>query len=316
MELIRGLHNLRDKHRGCVATIGNFDGVHRGHQKVLQQVLQKAAQLQLPSAVIIFEPQPREYFAGTEAPPRLSRFDEKVRLLRAQGIDRVVCLTFNARLRSMSAQLFVEDLLLRGLRVQHFVVGDDFRFGCDRAGDYTMLEAAGQQYGFSVEHTHTFELDQQRVSSTWVREALMRGDFELSEQLLGRPYTITGRVVHGQKLGRQLGVPTANVRMHRFRSPLQGVYCVHAHLGDQVWPAICNIGMRPTVNGRLPVLEVHLFDFAQELYGQLMRVEFLHFLRPEKRFDSLEALKHQINQDIALARQWFAEQPGVDVEAN
>ncbi len=202
MELIRGLHNLRDKHRGCVATIGNFDGVHLGHQKVLQQVKQKAAEMGLPSVVIIFEPQPREFFAGSDAPPRLTRFDEKVRLLRDQGIDRVLCLTFNARLRSMSAQAFVDELLLNGLHVRHFVVGDDFRFGCDRTGDYAMLEATGAAHDFSVENTHTYLINEQRVSSTLVRETLMRGDFELAEQLLGRPYRVTGRVQHGNKLGR------------------------------------------------------------------------------------------------------------------
>lgn len=309
MELIRGLHNLRDKHRGCVATIGNFDGVHLGHQKVLEQVKSKAKELGLPSVAIIFEPQPREFFAGHDAPPRLTRFDEKVRLLRDEGIDRVVCLTFNARLRSMSAQAFVDELLLNGLNVRHFVVGDDFRFGCDRKGDYAMLEAAGKNHGFTVEHTHTFEIQEQRVSSTRIRETLMRGDFELSQTLLGRPYCVTGRVQHGNKIGRQLGVPTANVRMHRFRCPLQGVYTVIARFNGHAVRGISNVGVRPTLNGRLPVLEVHLFDWSEEIYGQLMQVEFLHFLRPEKRFEGLEALKTQISLDIETARQWFDQTP-------
>lgn len=309
MELIRGLHNLRDKHRGCVATIGNFDGVHLGHQKVLEQVKSKAKELGLPSVAIIFEPQPREFFAGHDAPPRLTRFDEKVRLLRDEGIDRVVCLTFNARLRSMSAQAFVDELLLNGLNVRHFVVGDDFRFGCDRKGDYAMLEAAGKNHGFTVEHTHTFEIQEQRVSSTRIRETLMRGDFELSQTLLGRPYCVTGRVQHGNKIGRQLGVPTANVRMHRFRCPLQGVYTVIARFNGNAVRGISNVGVRPTLNGRLPVLEVHLFDWSEEIYGQLMQVEFLHFLRPEKRFEGLEALKTQISLDIETARQWFDQTP-------
>jgi riboflavin kinase/FMN adenylyltransferase len=309
MELIRGLHNLRDKHRGCVATIGNFDGVHLGHKKVLDQVKTKASELGLPSVAIIFEPQPREFFAGSEAPPRLTRFDEKVRLLRDEGIDRVLCLTFNARLRSMSAQAFVDELLLNGLNVRHFVVGDDFRFGCDRTGDYAMLETAGKTHGFTVEHTHTYEIQDQRVSSTRLRETLMRGDFELSETLLGRPYCVTGRVQHGNKIGRQLGVPTANVRMHRFRCPLQGVYTVLARFNGNEVRGISNVGVRPTVNGRLPVLEVHLFDWQEEIYGQLMQVEFLHFLRPEKRFDGLEALKTQIFLDIETARRWFEQTP-------
>ncbi|MFN3882346.1 MAG: bifunctional riboflavin kinase/FAD synthetase [Nitrincola lacisaponensis] len=315
MELIRGLHNLRDKHRGCVATIGNFDGVHLGHQKVLEQVKCKARLMGLPSVAIIFEPQPREFFAGSDAPPRLTRFDEKVRLLRDQGIDRVLCLTFNARLRSMSAQAFVDELLLNGLNVRHFVVGDDFRFGCDRMGDYAMLEAAGQAHGFSVEHTHTYLIDDQRVSSTRVRETLMRGDFELSRKLLGRPYCVTGRVQHGNKIGRQIGVPTANVRMHRFRCPLQGVYTVRARFADQQVCGVSNVGVRPTVNGRLPVLEVHLFDWHEEIYGQLMQVEFLHFLRPEKRFDGLDALKTQLFTDIETARRWFTDASGLHSRA-
>ncbi|MGD9859002.1 MAG: bifunctional riboflavin kinase/FAD synthetase [Marinobacterium sp.] len=308
MELIRGLHNLRDRHRGCVATIGNFDGVHLGHRKVLAQVKAKAAALGLPSVVIIFEPQPREFFGGDSVPPRLTRFDEKVRLLAAEGVDRVVCLSFNARLRQMSAEAFINELLLKGLAVEHFVVGDDFRFGCDRRGDYHMLCEAGERHGFTVEGTHTFTLLGERVSSTRVRNALMRNDFELAEQLLGWRYAVTGRVMHGQKLGRQLGVPTANVRMHRYPCPLRGVFAAWAHFDGQCLPAVCNVGLRPTVHGRLPVLEAHLLDYTgAELYGSLMRVEFLHFIRPEQAFDGLDALKTQIEADIEHVRAWFAQ---------
>lgn len=312
MELIRGLHNLRDKHRDCVATIGNFDGVHLGHVQILSQVKAKAAELGLPSVVIIFEPQPREFFAGVNAPPRLTRFDEKVRLLRAEGIDRVLCLTFNSRLRSMSADAFVEELLLKGLNVKYFVVGDDFRFGCDRSGDYAMLKQAGDRHDFSVANTETYLIDGERVSSTRIREALTQADFAEAQRLLGRPYRVTGRVQHGQKLGRQIGVPTANVRMHRFRCPLQGVYVVEASVGAQCWQGVCNVGMRPTVNGTQPVLEVHLFDFSGNLYGQLMQVTFLHFLRPEVKFSGLDSLKTQINIDKDSARAWLVQQGRVD----
>jgi len=306
MELIRGLHNLRDRHRGCVATIGNFDGVHRGHRKVLAQVKAKAATLGLPSVVIIFEPQPREFFGGDRVPPRLTRFDEKVRLLEAEGVDRVLCLTFNARLRQMSADAFINELLLQGLAVKHFVVGDDFRVGCDRSGDFTMLAEAGERHGFSVEHTATFALAGDRVSSTRIREALIARDFSLAEQLLGWRYAVTGRVMHGQKLGRQLGVPTANVRMHRYPCPLRGVYAVHAHLGERRLQGVCNVGMRPTVNGRQPVLEVHLLNYdGAEIYGRLMRVEFLQFIREERAFDGIDALKTQIETDIDHVRAWF-----------
>ncbi|MBA4501120.1 bifunctional riboflavin kinase/FAD synthetase [Marinobacterium marinum] len=306
MELIRGLHNLRDRHRGCVATIGNFDGVHQGHRKVLAQVKAKAAELGLPGVVIIFEPQPREFFGGAEVPPRLTRFDEKVRLLEAEGIDRVVCLTFNSRLRSMSAEAFIDELLLQGLAVQHFVVGDDFRFGCDRRGDFDMLCAAGKRHGFSVEGTTTYQLAGDRVSSTRIRTALQQNDFELAAALLGWRYAVTGRVMHGQKLGRQLGVPTANVRMHRYACPLRGVFAVRAEIDGQCLPGVCNVGIRPTVNGRQPVLEVHLLDYqGEELYGRLMRVEFLHFVRNERAFDGIDALKAQIETDIDHVRAWF-----------
>jgi riboflavin kinase/FMN adenylyltransferase len=307
MELIRGLHNLRDQHRGCVATIGNFDGVHLGHRQVLAQVKAKAAELGLPSVVIIFEPQPREFFAGNQAPPRLTRFDEKVRLLQAEQIDRVLCLTFNRRLQSMSAEAFIDELLLKGLAVEHFVVGDDFRFGCDRAGDYHMLCAAGATHGFTVANTDTYLLDGERVSSTRVRDALQRNDFALAERLLGRSYVVTGRVQHGQKLGRQLGVPTANIRMHRFPCPLRGVYAVQVAWPDgQVANGVCNVGPRPTVNGIQPVLEVHLLDYQGHLYGQLLSVNFLQFLRAERKFDGLEQLKQQIFADIEQARAFFA----------
>lgn len=306
MELIRGLHNLRDKHRGCVATIGNFDGVHLGHCQVLKQVKQKALELALPAVVITFEPQPREFFAGSNAPPRLTRFSEKYRLLQSQGIDRHLCLTFNERLRAMTAEQFVDELLLRGLAVEHFVVGDDFRFGCDRSGDYNMLRAAGEKHGFTVVNTQTYQMQGDRISSSRVRTLLENNDLDAAEQLLGRVYTVTGRVLHGQKLGRQLGVPTANIRMHRFPCPLRGVYAVEVcgELGRI--QGVCNVGVRPTVCGQQPVLEVHLFDFDKEIYGQLLTVEFKQFIRAEQKFDGLDELKKQIFADIEKAKAYFA----------
>jgi riboflavin kinase/FMN adenylyltransferase len=308
MELIRGLHNLREKHRGCVATIGNFDGVHLGHCQVLKQVKEKAQELGLPSVVITFEPQPREFFAGDQAPPRLTRFSEKYRLLQAQGIDRHLCLTFNERLRAMNAEQFVDELLLRGLAVKHFVVGDDFRFGCDRSGDYNMLREAGQKHGFTVVNTHTFEMAGERISSSRVRTLLEKNDLDAAALLLGRRYTVSGRVLHGQKLGRQLGVPTANVRMHRYPCPLRGVYAVEVkqagHEGRL--QGVCNVGLRPTVCGQQPVLETHLFDFNEEIYGQLITVEFKRFIREERKFDGIDSLKQQIFADIDDVRAFFA----------
>ena len=306
MELIRGLHNLRERHRGCVATIGNFDGVHRGHQQVLSGVRRKAQELGVPSVVIIFEPQPREFFAPDAAPPRLTRFGEKIRLLEAEGVDRVLCLSFNERLRALSAEQFIESLLLEGLGVKHFVVGDDFRFGCDRRGDYALLKAAGERHGFSVAETETLILEDERVSSSRIREALAANNLMLASRLLGRRYRVTGRVQHGQKIGRELGAPTANVRMHKYACPLKGVYAVRGHLRSAQFNGVCNVGSRPTVNGVRPVLEVHLLDFKGDLYGELLSVEFLHPMRPEKRFDGLDALREQIAKDISAARTWFA----------
>ncbi|MBB6342405.1 riboflavin kinase/FMN adenylyltransferase [Pseudomonas fluvialis] len=306
MQLVRGLHNLKPALRGCVATIGNFDGVHRGHQAILQRLRERAAELRLPSCVVIFEPQPREFFAPDNAPVRLSRLRDKLELLAAAGVDRVLCLAFNRRLRELSAADFVRTVLVEGLGVQHLEVGDDFRFGCDRAGDFSFLEQAGRQFGFSVEDAITIELDGDRVSSTRVRNAAQVADFALAQQLLGRPFSISGRVLHGQKLGRQLGTPTANVQLKRRRAPLNGVYLVSVELDGRVQPGVANIGMRPTVagDGRAH-LEVHLLDFAGDLYGRRLTVVFHQKLRDEQRFASLEALKAAIDADIASARAYW-----------
>lgn len=310
MQLVRGLHNLRPKHRGCVATIGNFDGVHRGHQAILMRLRERAAELDLPSCVVIFEPQPREFFAPETAPARLTRLRDKLELLAGQGIDRVLCLAFNRRLRELSAEQFVQQVLVDGLAVQHLEIGDDFRFGCDRAGDFAFLQQAGAANGFTVEAAATVELDGVRVSSTRVREALAAADFIQAERLLGRAWCITGRVLHGQKLGRQLGCPTANVQLKRTKAPLQGVYLVSARIGDQRYQGVANIGVRPSVNSDGQAhLEVHLLDFAGDLYGRRMTVAFHHKLRDEQRFASLEALKSAIDADIAAARAYWLGQP-------
>ncbi len=306
MQLVRGLHNLQPEHRGCVATIGNFDGVHRGHQAILQRLRERAQELGVPSCVVIFEPQPREFFAPQQAPARLSRLREKLSLLAEQGVDRVLCLAFNRRLRELSAADFVHAVLVEGLGVRHLEVGDDFRFGCDRAGDFDFLVRAGSEEGFSLEAASTIEVAGQRVSSTRVRQALAEGDLALAGALLGRPYAISGRVVHGQHLGRQLDAPTANVQLKRRRVALSGVFAVAVDDGTQRWPAVANIGTRPTVGGDgLPHLEVHLLDFRGDLYGHQLRVTFHQKLRDEVRFASLEELKQAIDKDIAAARAYW-----------
>jgi riboflavin kinase/FMN adenylyltransferase len=310
MQLVRGLQNLRPLHRGCVATIGNFDGVHRGHQAILARLRERAVELGVPSCVVIFEPQPREYFAPDSAPARLARLRDKVALLAAEGVDRVLCLAFNQRLSKLSAAEFVDTILVDGLGVKHLEVGDDFRFGCDRVGDFEFLQQAGLSQGFTVEAAQTVELDGMRVSSTQVREALAKADFPLAERLLGRPYRITGTVLHGQKLARQLGTPTANIQLKRHRVPLTGVYLVSVELDGKAWPGVANIGVRPTVSGDGRAhLEVHLLDYAGDLYGRRLTVEFHHKLRDEQRFASLEALKSAIDADIAAARAHWHAQP-------
>ncbi|MBM7063094.1 bifunctional riboflavin kinase/FAD synthetase [Pseudomonas sp. UL073] len=310
MHLVRGLHNLRPQHRGCVATIGNFDGVHRGHQAILARLRERAAELGVPSCVVIFEPQPREFFAPDSAPPRVTRLRDKLELLAGEGIDRVLCLSFNRRLRELSAAEFVHAVLVEGLGVKHLEVGDDFRFGCDRAGDFAFLCQVGPSEGFTVEAAATIEVAGERVSSTRVRQALAEANFALAEHLLGRPFQIEGRVLHGQKLARQLGTPTANIQLKRRRAPLSGVFVVSVELDGLRWPGVANIGVRPTVDGDgRPHLEVHLLDFAGDIYGRHLTVAFHHKLRDEQRFASLEALKTAIDADVAAARAFWQGQP-------
>lgn len=307
---IRGLHNLRPWHSGCVATIGSFDGVHLGHQAILRQLKQAADTHQLPSTVIVFEPQPHEFFSGEKAPARLMRLREKIQALFAAGVDRVLCVRFTESLRSLSADEFIEQVLVRGLGIKHLVIGDDFRFGCDRKGDFHLLQQAGSQYGFDVSDTCTLLLHGERVSSTRIRYLLELGDFAQAEELLGRPYSITGRVGYGQQLGRKLGVPTANIHLWRYRSPLHGVFAVTAIMkGQEIYQGVANVGVRPTVSGdQKPLLEVHLFDFADVIYGSIIEVVFHQKLRDEKKFASLDDLKTQLQSDINQAKTFFKTQ--------
>lgn len=307
MELIRGVHNLRPRHRGCVATIGNFDGVHRGHRRIVEEVIAHARRLGVASTVMLFEPQPQEFFAGAKAPARLMRLRDKVRALAALGVDRVFCVQFDARVRELTAAEFVQRLLVDGLGVRHLVIGDDFRFGVGRSGDFAFLESAGHEHGYTVQNTASILHDGERVSSTAVREALQAGDLARAESLLGHPYEIAGRVRHGDARGRTIGFPTANIALHRRRTPLAGVFAVEVRgLGDAVRPGVANIGRRPTVDGIDERLEVHVFDFSQAIYGRHISVRFRARLRDEMRFDGLGALKAQIARDAAAAREFFA----------
>jgi riboflavin kinase/FMN adenylyltransferase len=309
MELIRGLHNLREEHRGCAVTVGAFDGIHRGHQGVLAHLKAKAADLGLPSTVIVFEPLPREYFRPLEAPPRITNFRERLTFLAETGVDRVLVLKFDESLRAMTAEQFIRHVFVDGLGAQYIALGDDFRFGNSREGDFEYAQAMSEKFGYEVQPTGTIELAGERVSSTRIREALAAGHFEEAALLLGRPYTMTGRVEHGKKLGRELGSPTANIRIGRIRSPLAGVYVVLASgAGLDAAPGVANVGTRPTVADSLRAnLEVHVLDRTGDFYGQRLTVEFLCKLREEKKYDSLDALKAGIAGDIDQARVWLAE---------
>lgn len=306
MRLIRGLHNLRDEHRNCAATIGNFDGVHLGHQAVLGQLAERAEELGLPSVVVTFEPQPQEYFVPEQAPPRLSRLREKYAALRRYSVDRMLCLRFNRALAELTPAQFVRDVLVDRLGVRYLSVGDDFRFGKDRAGDFNYLCEAGEEHGFQVVHMHTFDVDNERVSSTRIRQALEKGDLAGAEVLLGRPYRMLGRVAHGDKRGRDWGFPTANIFLHRNRAPIGGVFAVEMFgLEHEPVAGVANVGARPTVGGTRSLLEVHLFDFSEDIYGRHVAVDFVHKLREERRYDSFDALKEQIARDVVDARDFF-----------
>lgn len=307
MELIRGLHNLRPRHLGCVATIGAFDGVHVGHQAVIRHLLEKARELGLPSLIIVFEPLPREYFSPLKAPARIMSFREKIVALAGLGVDRVLRIRFNERLRGMSAQQFVDDIFVAGLGVRYVALGDDFRFGAGRKGDLAFIQKEGRRHGYEAGPTPTVDVDGERVSSTRIRKALDRADFAKAEVLLGRPYSISGRVIYGRQLGRSIGVPTANLELRRLRSPLSGVFVVQVSgAGLDNVPGVANVGVRPTVDDSIKAnLEVHLLGREVELYGRHIEVTFRSKVREEQKFDSVAELTRQIERDIDAARDWF-----------
>lgn len=288
---------------GCVATIGVFDGVHRGHQRILERVMDEAGRRGLASLVFTFEPTPREYFTSGDPPARLTRFREKFAVLADLGMDWMFCPPFDARLESLEPAAFIEQLLVRTLNVRHLVVGDDFRFARSRRGTLADLQSAGPASGFSVEQVDSVVEDGMRVSSTAVREALAAGDTERARRLLGRYYGMTGRVVRGSRLGRKLGMPTANVNLCRRLSPVAGIFAVRvAGLGPALRPGVASVGTRPTVHGGEPLLEVHVFDFDREIYGHYIRVEFVARLRDEVKFPDLPSLRQQMHLDAEAAR--------------
>ncbi len=307
MKLIRGLHGLEQWHKTSAITIGNFDGMHLGHQQMLVKLCDQARRLQVPSVLVTFEPLPHEFFAGTNAPLRLMGLREKLQYLSANSdLDGVLCLPFNKKLSRLSAEQFVSDILLDGLSAQYILLGDDFRFGYQRQGDFALLQHMADKSGFQVESMPSFTIDDMRVSSTKVRNALADGEVEQAAQLLGRPYCLSGRVVKGDQLGRTIGYPTANIHCRRQNLALAGVFAVRLHgVAGGAQLGMANIGFRPTVDGRVLRFEVNLFDFDGDIYDQYVEVEFMTKLRDEQRFDSLDALKAQLAADERAAREYF-----------
>jgi riboflavin kinase/FMN adenylyltransferase len=306
MQIFRGLPPETER-RPCALTIGNFDGVHRGHRALLAQVVQAARQRGIDAAVMTFEPHPREFFAPAAAPARVASIRDKLQALADCGLDRVLIQHFNARFAAITATQFVEEILVAGCRVHWLAVGDDFRFGARRAGDVALLRAQAAAGGYVLAQLPTVMQDGERISSSAVRTALAAGDLRRAAALLGHPYFISGRVQHGRKLGRQLGFPTLNLRLAHKHPALHGVFAVRVHgIAGQPWPGVASVGLRPTVDdsGRW-LLEVHLFDFARDVYGARVRVEFLHKLRDEEKYDTLDQLTAAIRRDSEQARAWL-----------
>jgi riboflavin kinase / FMN adenylyltransferase len=304
MELVRGLHNISARHRGCVLTVGNYDGVHLGHQQMIGALKVRAAEFRSAATVLVFEPSSKEFIDPDDAPPRLTRWREKFLALEAQGVERLVTLRFDECMRAMTPRSFVDELIVERLGTRHMVVGDDFRYGSKACGTIDTLRAAGEAHGFGVEQMAPFVFDGVRVSSTAVRERLEYADYAGAARLLGRPYRMTGRVAPGLKLGRELGFPTANLRLMRRKSPVWGILAVWTHgIDSRPLPGVASLGTRPTVNGTEPLLEVHVFDFAGDLYGRAIEVEFVAKLRDEVKFESLDAMTVQMQIDAARARE-------------
>lgn len=306
MQIFKLDANAKDFHQGSVVTIGNFDGVHLGHQQMLKKLLSIAQAKNLPVMVILFEPQPKEFFNPTQAPFRLFGLREKLSVMQDLGIAYVACINFTHEFASLSPEVFFHDYLKLKLHAKYLVIGEDFRFGSGRSGDVASLHHFAKQEQIELEVFDFHKIADTKVSSTNIRTFMMSDAFSEVEKLLGQPYFIMGKVGYGRQLGRQLGVPTANIAMQRYKSALHGVFCVKIVdcQSNQQWYGVANIGLRPTVGGQKRMLEVHLFDFHESLYGHYLKVYILKKIRDEKKFSSLEALKQQLHQDIGFARQW------------
>lgn len=307
MKLLRGVQHLNDFDKGIVATIGNFDGVHLGHQNLIKALKAKANALNLPLVLILFEPQPREHFQNEGAPARLSSLREKLDVLNRCQVDFVYCIKFDDKIAQTSATDFASTLIFSLLNVKFLLVGEDFRFGKNREGDVSLLQMMGLKYSAQVQIHSDFIVGSEKVSSTKIRMALQQGNLSLAATYLGRTYSLCGRVVPGDGRGRQWGIPTANLSLHRVSLPLRGVFVVHVRVASRTLWGVANVGRRPTVDGTKNILEIHLFDFNESIYGEVLQVFFLHKLRDEVKFTSVDTLITQIHNDIAAAKAFFIE---------
>jgi len=302
MELIRGLHNLK-KQPGCILTIGNFDGIHLGHQVILKKLVSKSKKMRLPSLVVSFSVTPETFFGRPKA--RLSSFRDKHLFLESMGVDKHLLIRFNREFSELSASSFINQVLVEKIGVKHCFIGDDFRFGKGRLGDFSMLKAASHENNYTIEKLNSVLLDGLRVSSSAVRNFLTDGNFTGAEKFLGRPFSISGKIAHGDKLGRTIGFPTANISIHRKLSPVLGVYSVLVKLKSKTYNGVCNVGKRPTLGGKKTLLEVFIFDFNEEVYGEYATVIFKQKCREEKKFESFDELKKQIKKDVEKSRLFF-----------
>jgi riboflavin kinase/FMN adenylyltransferase len=289
--------------KGSVVTIGNFDGIHLGHQKIIAQLKEHAEKLKVPSVVISFNPTPQNFFGADHAV--LSSYEEKDFFLSSLGINYHLVINFNKEFSNINAQTFIEEFLLRKLNIKLCLVGDDFRFGKNRVGDFSLLQENGVKHGFAVEETATIEHNQIRISSTRIRECLQQNNLEETKKLLGRSYSISGKIVRGQQRGRTINFPTINILSNRSKSPVSGVFAVKVKLSGQTYFGICNAGHKPTVDGREFLFETHIFDFEKDVYEQFAEIDFLKHVRPEKKFSSIEELKDQIERDVIVAKKFF-----------
>lgn len=305
MRLIRGLYNLKQQlTNGSVVTIGNYDGVHLGHQQILAHLKEKSEELKVPAVVVVFEPQPEEFFTGDKS-MRLTSLREKIDLIAQSGIDSVLILAFNAHLAGITAVQFIEKILFAALHVRYLMVGDDFAFGHRREGDFALLSYYAQQLGFKVERIASVKIEGVRVSSSFIRIALLQEKIKVATRFLGRPYRVSGRVIHGSGLGRDLVFPTANISLLHKELPLDGVYAVKIYIGENSYYGVANVGFCPTVSGECKSFEVYIFNFDRDIYGKRITIEFEEKIRDEQKFTSFSGLKLQIKQDIKKAKQVF-----------